>query len=326
VAGPFSPWVGRYGLSPTSTCAKPAVASARAPAALALGTASPASKPCPDQTALLLQEIAAPNARVPTAASARRRALAGAGPLRLRGCGHDFALSGAAPAGSAAAPKPWLDWPDPSACQPSRQGLVGPRGKGGCWARARFASGRPLQPSLSADGPISAPLIRSERMPLQVGPAGGGLSGTRPGSGHAWRHRAFRRVAWWAEGLGVLDAQLKGVSLPKERSFRLRPWGSPWLPLQAALGQSPPARLLALWQPGALLTGLRQGHWPTRSTVSPSAWKRRLPRHRGRTAAAAGRMELAEPMGTSSCCCCAWAALDRGAAGVWAWRSARLCT
>jgi len=63
-------------------------------------------------------------------------------------------------------------------------------------------------------------------------------------------------VAWWAEGLGVLDAQLEGRQPPKERLLQLQALGSPLAPLQAALAPEPARRLLALWQPWRLLTGL----------------------------------------------------------------------
>jgi len=82
--------------SGTSTCAKPAVASARAPAALLSNCAVPASSPCPDpeNPALLLQRIAAPE-RIgfTTASSSEERALgAEAEPLDAEAVATDFAL------------------------------------------------------------------------------------------------------------------------------------------------------------------------------------------------------------------------------------------
>ncbi|NQV10459.1 MAG: DUF3352 domain-containing protein [Cyanobacteria bacterium] len=117
-----------------------------------------------------------------------------------------------------------------------------------------------LQPSLSADGLISAPLLRSERMPLQVwtrleaAPRQGDADQLQ--ASVAGTRAVQNGVAWWAEGLGVLDAQLEGRQPPKERLLQLQTLGSPLAPLQAALAPEPARRLLALWQPWRLLTGL----------------------------------------------------------------------
>ena len=63
-------------------------------------------------------------------------------------------------------------------------------------------------------------------------------------------------LAWWAEGLAVLESQLEGHQPPRERLQQLQALQAPQAPLQWAM-DGPTARgLLAAWQPWRLLVGL----------------------------------------------------------------------
>jgi len=82
------------------------------------------------------------------------------------------------------------------------------------------------------------------------GPMTGSASGpgTGPGPGSD--------LAWWAEGLAVLETQLEGRHPPKERLRQLELLQSPQAPLQWAMDGATARSLLATWQPWRLLVAL----------------------------------------------------------------------
>ncbi|MCP9772562.1 DUF3352 domain-containing protein [Synechococcus sp. Tobar12-5m-g] len=123
-----------------------------------------------------------------------------------------------------------------------------------------------LQPFLGSDGLIAAPLSRPG-VPLQVWTR----LEARVTKGDPDRLTASvagaraeqNGVAWWGEGLAVLDDQLAGHQPPQHLLNQLAGLGAPSAPLQAALAP-PPARLLvARWQPWRLLTGLAGSQLPS---------------------------------------------------------------
>ena len=63
-------------------------------------------------------------------------------------------------------------------------------------------------------------------------------------------------LAWWAEGLAVLETQLEGRHPPKERLQQLALLQSPQAPLQWAMDGATARSLLAAWQPWRLLVAL----------------------------------------------------------------------
>ncbi len=63
-------------------------------------------------------------------------------------------------------------------------------------------------------------------------------------------------LAWWAEGLAVLETQLEGHHPPKERLRQLELLQSPQAPLQWAMDGATARSLLATWQPWRLLVAL----------------------------------------------------------------------
>jgi len=228
---------------------------------------------------------------------------------RCRGCGQLIFALLAAPAGSLLH-QSLLGWPDPFRPLFSRHDQ-GPLCSGGGAEQAkgwflatkpRFASGRPAPTSPQRRWPDLCPPDPLRAMPLQVWTRLGGAlvkatrTSSRPSRGRP--PEPFRTAwPWWREGLGVLERPgWKGVSLPRSGSFQLQALGSPLaFRFQAGPVAPEPARRAA-WpcgRPGAAHRAWRQPIGQTRSTVSPSAWKRRLPQHRGRTGpAAAGRLEL----------------------------------
>ena len=63
-------------------------------------------------------------------------------------------------------------------------------------------------------------------------------------------------LAWWAEGLALLETQLEGHHPPKERLQQLESLQSPQAPLQWAMDGATARNLLAAWQPWRLLVAL----------------------------------------------------------------------
>jgi hypothetical protein len=80
--------------------------------------------------------------------------------------------------------------------------------------------------------------------------AGARAQGSGPGSGTS------SDLAWWAEGLAVLETQLEGHHPPKERLQQLEALQSPQAPLQWAMDGATARSLLAAWQPWRLLVAL----------------------------------------------------------------------
>ena len=123
-----------------------------------------------------------------------------------------------------------------------------------------------LEPVLSADGLVAAPLERPG-VPLQVWTK----LQARVGKGDPERltvsvagTRAEQNgVAWWGQGVAVLDDQLAGHLPPGPRLDQLAALGASSAPLQAALGPEPARLLLARWQPWRLLSGLAGSHLTT---------------------------------------------------------------
>ena len=77
-------------------------------------------------------------------------------------------------------------------------------------------------------------------------------SGSGPGTGPG----PGSDLAWWAEGLAVLETQLEGHQAPKERLRQLESLQSPQAPLQWAMDGATARSLLATWQPWSLLVAL----------------------------------------------------------------------
>jgi hypothetical protein len=67
---------------------------------------------------------------------------------------------------------------------------------------------------------------------------------------------ASSELAWWAEGLAVLESQLAGHHPPRDRLQQLQALQSPRAPLQWAMDGATARSLLAAWQPWRLLVGL----------------------------------------------------------------------
>jgi len=156
--------------------------------------------------------------------------------------------------------------------------------------------------------PDLCPLIRSERTASgrSWDPAGRrppSSSATRNPASQAKRgwHRAVQNgVAWWAEGWAVLDAQLEGRSASQgSGSFSCQPGVAPG---SASSGPAPTAcRLLPCGSLALAQPGLPQPIGQHDSTVSPSAWKRRLADTEAETRPCGlrGRLELGLSDGTS---------------------------
>ena len=100
--------------------------------------------------------------------------------------------------------------------------------------QARLAGAR-------AQGPMTGP---------KTGPGSG------PGTGLGTGLHSGSDLAWWAEGLAVLETQLEGRHPPKERLQQLALLQSPQAPLQWAMDGATARSLLAAWQPWRLLVAL----------------------------------------------------------------------
>ena len=79
---------------------------------------------------------------------------------------------------------------------------------------------------------------------------------TGPGTGLGTGLHSGSDLAWWAEGLAVLETQLEGRHPPKERLQQLALLQSPQAPLQWAMDGATARSLLAAWQPWRLLVAL----------------------------------------------------------------------
>jgi hypothetical protein len=104
--------------------------------------------------------------------------------------------------------------------------------------QARLAGAR-------AQGPMTGPNTSPGTSP-----------GTGPGSGLGTGLHSGSDLAWWAEGLAVLETQLEGRHPPKERLQQLALLQSPQAPLQWAMDGATARSLLAAWQPWRLLVAL----------------------------------------------------------------------
>jgi len=78
-------------------------------------------------------------------------------------------------------------------------------------------------------------------------------------------------LAWWAEGLALLETQLEGHHPPKERLQQLESLQSPQAPLQWAMDGATARNLLAAWQPWRLLVGLSGSDGSLADSVSGAA-------------------------------------------------------
>jgi len=86
------------------------------------------------------------------------------------------------------------------------------------------------------------------------GPMTGSDTGSETGPGTGLGPGS--ELAWWAEGLAVLETQLEGRHPPKERLQQLALLQSPQAPLQWAMDGATTRSLLAAWQPWRLLVAL----------------------------------------------------------------------
>jgi len=141
------------------------------------------------------------------------------------------------------------------------------------------------------------------------------------------RSRSERRGLVGRKGWAYSTPSLTGVSSQKERPFSWQALGSPLASRFKRPGpRSPPA---GCWPCGSLALcspGCRQAHCQHESTVSRlQPGKRRLPADPQRPNPACGcgaGWSWAEPMGTSSCCCCDMGCSRRGWPAFWPGRSA----
>jgi hypothetical protein len=152
-----------------------------------------------------------------------------------------------------------------------------------------------LQPFLSGDGLIAAPLSRPG-VPLQVWTKLEARA-TRGDPDRLTASVAGTRaeqngVAWWGEGLAVLGDQLEGHQPPEHLLNQLAALGAPGAPLQAAMAPAPARLLMARWQPWRLLTGLGGSQLPT--SIEGLSFSLEPERGQGRAAALRlhGRLEL----------------------------------
>ena len=86
------------------------------------------------------------------------------------------------------------------------------------------------------------------------GPMTGSDTGSETGPGTGLGPGS--ELAWWAEGLAVLETQLESRHPPKERLQQLALLQSPQAPLQWAMDGATTRSLLAAWQPWRLLVAL----------------------------------------------------------------------
>lgn len=134
--------------------------------------------------------------------------------------------------------------------QPDPAGLAAPLAEAGYVPAPLLLKQRPL---LVWSQLLSKP-VKGNPDQLQARLAGARAQGpmagadTGPGTGSD--------LAWWAEGLAVLETQLGGHHPPKERLRQLELLQSPQAPLQWAMDGATARSLLATWQPWRLLVAL----------------------------------------------------------------------
>ncbi len=134
--------------------------------------------------------------------------------------------------------------------QPDPAGLAAPLAEAGYVPAPLLLKQRPL---LVWSQLLSKP-VKGNPDQLQARLAGARAQGpmtgadTGPGTGSD--------LAWWAEGLAVLETQLEGRHPPKERLRQLELLQSPQAPLQWAMDGATARSLLATWQPWRLLVAL----------------------------------------------------------------------
>ncbi len=134
--------------------------------------------------------------------------------------------------------------------QPDPAGLAAPLAEAGYVPAPLLLKQRPL---LVWSQLLSKP-VKGNPDQLQARLAGARAQGpmagadTGPGTGSD--------LAWWAEGLAVLETQLEGHHPPKERLRQLELLQSPQAPLQWAMDGATARSLLATWQPWRLLVAL----------------------------------------------------------------------
>ncbi len=134
----------------------------------------------------------------------------------------------------------------------SRQDQPDPAGLAAPLAEAGYAPAPLLlkqQPLLVWSQLLSKP-VKGNPDQLQARLAGARAQGSGAGSGTS------SDLAWWAEGLAVLETQLEGHHPPKERLQQLEALQSPQAPLQWAMDGATARSLLAAWQPWRLLVAL----------------------------------------------------------------------
>jgi hypothetical protein len=134
----------------------------------------------------------------------------------------------------------------------SRQDQPDPTGLAAPLAEAGYAPAPLLlkqQPLLVWSQLLSKP-VKGNPDQLQARLAGARAQGSAAGSGTS------SDLAWWAEGLAVLETQLEGHHPPKERLQQLEALQSPQAPLQWAMDGATARSLLAAWQPWRLLVAL----------------------------------------------------------------------
>jgi hypothetical protein len=116
-----------------------------------------------------------------------------------------------------------------------------------------------IQPALQAAGFSPAPLV-SKGQPLQAWTR---LQST-PMRGNpdqlqaqlAGARAVENGLAWWGQGLAVLNQQHEGRQQPHERLEQLEALAAPQAPFQWAMDGPTASRLLGRWQPWRLLTSL----------------------------------------------------------------------
>ena len=134
--------------------------------------------------------------------------------------------------------------------QPDPAGLAAPLAEAGYVPAPLLLKQRPL---LVWSQLLSKP-VKGNPDQLQARLAGARAQGpmagadTGPGTGSD--------LAWWAEGLAVLETQLEGHHPPKERLRQLELLQSAQAPLQWAMDGATARSLLATWQPWRLLVAL----------------------------------------------------------------------
>ena len=134
----------------------------------------------------------------------------------------------------------------------SRQDQPDPAGLAAPLAEAGYAPAPLLlkqQPLLVWSQLLSKP-VKGNPDQLQARLAGARAQGSGAGSGTS------SDLAWWAEGLAVLETQLEGHHPPKERLQQLEALQSPQAPLQWAMDGATARSLLATWQPWRSLVAL----------------------------------------------------------------------